>query len=97
MTGHWPVCYILWFFSVLPGHCQTKMNVWVVKFIPMCHNRHEGVNSSSFENCPLLSYFAASNGNFLQTSWDNQSVPSSEVKCCIFCCCFAYISSACFN
>jgi len=73
------------------------MYVWVVKFIPLCHNHHEGVNSNSVENCTLLSYYAASNGNFLPMSWDNQSVPSSEVKCCIFCCCCAYISSASFS
>jgi len=49
-----------------------------VKFIPMCRNHHEGVNSSSVENCTLLSY-AASYSNFLLMSWDNQSVPRSSV------------------
>ena len=28
----------------------------------------------------LLSYYAASSGNFLPTFWDNQSVPSSRVN-----------------
>jgi len=38
-----------------------------LKFIPLCHNHHEGVNSSSVESCTLLNYYAASNGNFLPT------------------------------
>jgi hypothetical protein len=32
------------------------------------------------ENCTLLSYFAASSGNFLPTFQDNLSVPSSRVE-----------------
>jgi len=31
------------------------------------------------ENCTLLSYYAASSGNFLLTFQDNLSVPSSDV------------------
>jgi len=33
-----------------------------------------------YENCALLGYYAASNGNFLPTFRDNLSVPSSGVK-----------------
>jgi hypothetical protein len=32
------------------------------------------------ENCGLLGYYAASNGNYLQSFRDNLSVPSSKVK-----------------
>jgi hypothetical protein len=32
------------------------------------------------ENCALLGYYAASSGNFLPTSRDNLSVPSSRFK-----------------
>ena len=32
------------------------------------------------ENCALLGYYAASNGNFLPTFRDNLSVPSTRVK-----------------
>jgi hypothetical protein len=73
------------------------MNVWVVEFIQVCHNYHEGVNSSSVENCTLLGYYTASSRNFLLTFWDNLSVPSSEVTSCIYCCCCAFISSACYG
>jgi len=32
------------------------------------------------ENCVLLGYYIVSSGNFLQTFWDNLSVPYSRVK-----------------
>jgi len=32
------------------------------------------------KNLALLSYYAASSGNFLPTFWDNLSVPSSGFK-----------------
>jgi hypothetical protein len=32
------------------------------------------------ENCTLLGYYAASNGNFLPTFCDNLSVPASGLK-----------------
>jgi len=32
------------------------------------------------DTCVLLGYYAALSGNFLQTFWNNLSVPSSRVK-----------------
>ena len=36
--------------------------------------------SVDHENCDLLGYYATSSGNFLQTFWDNLSVPYLGVK-----------------
>jgi hypothetical protein len=38
------------------------------------------MTTSYLENCTLLVYYAVSSGNFLQTFWDNLSVPSAGVN-----------------
>jgi hypothetical protein len=39
-----------------------------------------GIGREVYENCVILGYYAASNGNSLQTFRDNLSVPFSRVK-----------------
>jgi hypothetical protein len=40
----------------------------------------ENIPKENIRNCTLLHYYAASNGNLLQTFRDNLSVPSSGCK-----------------
>jgi len=71
--------------SVTGWHSYLKN--WQVSVISGFHREVD-------ENCALLGYYAASNGNFLPTFRDNLSVPSSGVKnysqitssiMCVFC------------
>ena len=45
-----------------------------------------GYRREVYENCAFLGYYAAISGNFLQTSGDNLSVPSSRGKMVLIVC-----------
>jgi hypothetical protein len=54
----------------LTYNMQTALILWVIS----------SFHYKEVENYALLDYYAVSNGNFLLTFWDNQSVPSPGFK-----------------